>query len=68
MSTMGHAGLPVDPERAEYLRARGLPVYQPTDPVDIDQSPVRAYLAKYASDPKERIGNEGGPEAEPDSQ
>lgn len=46
MSNMGHAGLPVDPAEDEKRLRRGLPVYRPSEPADIDQTPYRAYLEK----------------------
>lgn len=55
MSNMGHAGLPVDPVRAEKRRAQGLPVYQPTEPKDIDQTPYLAYLEKEEDHVREMV-------------
>jgi hypothetical protein len=46
MSNMGHAGLPADPAADELRQRQGLPVYRPTDPKFIDQTPYREYLAK----------------------
>jgi len=46
MEKMGHAGLPVDPAADELRQQQGLPVYRPTDPKFIDQTPYRNYLEK----------------------
>ena len=46
MSNMGHAGLPADPAADEKRLRQGLPVYRPTHPVLIDQTPYRVYLEK----------------------
>lgn len=46
MNNMGHAGLQVDPASDAKRQAQGLPVYRPTDPKDIDQTPYLAYLDK----------------------
>jgi len=46
MDIMGHAGLPVDSAADEKRLRQGLPVYRPTDPKFIDQTPYRDYLVR----------------------
>jgi hypothetical protein len=55
MGALGHAGLPGDPETDEIRQSQGLPVYRPTDPAMIDQTPYRDYVARCAVDHRERI-------------
>jgi hypothetical protein len=54
MSNMGHAGLPVDPVRDAERQAQGLPVYRPTNPRDIDQTPYLAYIEKCIAEETQR--------------
>lgn len=41
-----HVGHPADPEEAAERRAHGLPVYEPTDPRSIDQTPYIEFASR----------------------
>ena len=51
---MGHTGWPQPQHVSVVLERvkRGLPVYWPTMPADIDQTPYRAFAAKPEGAPK----------------